>query len=138
MQWAIASIPVPAVSLGGTVRVSSGSQIASRGRRCGLTTASFRPLDITMTAARPTSDPVPAVVGTAIIGATAGVIRSAPPTVAAYCSSEPACVAIKAAAFARSRGEPPPMAMIPSQRSRSNWSAAAATASSVGFSGVAS
>jgi hypothetical protein len=44
---------------------------------------SLRPSRSVMSAARPTSLPVPAVVGTAMIGATAALIRGMPPRIAA-------------------------------------------------------
>ncbi len=55
----------------------------SLGTRCGLTIALFHPSLMTMTAARPTSLPVPDVVGTAITGATAGRNALRPPRPAA-------------------------------------------------------
>ena len=79
MQCDSASSPVAAVSAGGRPSVSSGSQIARFGIRCGLMNPSFRPSASVSSAARPTSAPVPAVVGIAITGATAAVIRSIPP-----------------------------------------------------------
>ena len=79
MQWDSASRPVAAVSPGGRPSVSSGSQIARFGMRCGLMNPSFRPSSRVISAARPTSDPVPAVVGMAITGATAAVIFGMPP-----------------------------------------------------------
>src|SRR3546814_9251371 len=71
MQWASASMPVAAVMCGGRPTVSSGSEITVAGSIFGLKmiflmwVASSR-----MTEARPTSEPVPAVVGTATMGAT--------------------------------------------------------------------
>ena len=79
MQWLSASSPVAAVSPGGRPSVSSGSQMARLGMRCGEMMPSLRPSSSVSSAARPTSAPVPAVVGTAITGATCGVIRSSPP-----------------------------------------------------------
>ena len=72
MQWVSASMPVAAVSQAGRPRVSSGSQIARLGIRCGLMKPSLRPSASVISAARPTSLPVPAVVGIAITGAVAG------------------------------------------------------------------
>ena len=79
MQCESASRPVAAVRPGGRPRVSSGSQIARFGIRCGLMKPSLRPSARVRSAARPTSAPVPAVVGIAMTGATAGVIRATPP-----------------------------------------------------------
>ena len=58
-------------------------EIATRGMRCGEITASLRPSCMMRTAPRPTSLPVPAVVGTAISGATWAPILDAPPSIAA-------------------------------------------------------
>ena len=70
MQCAIASMPVAAVSAGGRPSVSSGSQIATLGhdeRRDHADLAAV--VEDQDRAARPTSLPVPAVVGTAMTGA---------------------------------------------------------------------
>ena len=83
MQWVRASIPVAAVSRGGRPSVSAGSQTARLGIRWGEMKPSLRPSESVTRAARPTSLPVPAVVGTAITGATAGVILARPPRMAA-------------------------------------------------------
>ena len=79
MQWLSASSPVAAVSIGGSPSVSCGSQIARFGIRCGEMMPSLRPSSSVSSAARPTSAPVPAVVGMAMIGATFAVIRASPP-----------------------------------------------------------
>ena len=79
MQWLSASSPVAAVSPFGRPSVSSGSQMARFGMRYGETTATFRRSSSVRSAARPTSAPVPAVVGIAITGATAAVMRASPP-----------------------------------------------------------
>jgi hypothetical protein len=57
MQWLSASRPVAAVSIGGRPSVSSGSQIARLGMRCGDSTPSLRPSSSVSSAARPTSAP---------------------------------------------------------------------------------
>ena len=92
-----------------------------------------------MTPPRLTSLPVPEVVGMATIGATALVILPAPPSTNEYgCSDVPGCVAIRPTALARSIGEPPPIAMMPSQPSDLYSFSASRIAASVGFSGVSS
>ena len=63
MQWAIASMPVAAVSIGGRPSVSSGSQMAVLGTRCQEWKPSLRPSSTMTMAPRATSLPVPAVVG---------------------------------------------------------------------------
>ena len=77
MQCAIASMPVAAVRNGGRPSVSSGSQMAVLGTRCQLWKPSFRPSSTMTIAPRATSLPVPAVVGTAISGATRSLMRRA-------------------------------------------------------------
>ena len=57
--------------------------MAALGIRCGLMKPSLRPSSSVIRAARPTSLPVPAVVGTAITGAVAAVILGMPPRMAA-------------------------------------------------------
>ena len=136
MQCVSASIPVAAVNVRGKPIVNSGSQIARFGIRCALMKPSFRPSFNVSSAARPTSLPVPDVVGTAITGATAAVIFGIPPRMAAYCSSDPECVAINAMPLARSIDEPPPTAMMPSQLPALKAFTATSSASSVGFDGV--
>ena len=79
MQCVKASMPVPAVSTGGRPRVSSGSQIATLGSRCGLRTIVLRPVwGSWIRVPRPASLPVPAVVGMAAIGGRSAVIRVEP------------------------------------------------------------
>src|SRR4051812_13514325 len=85
-----------------------------------------------------TSPPVPAVVGIAMTGATFAVMRATPPSIAAYCCSDPSCVAIRATPLARSMDEPPPNAMIPSQSARRYAATPFKTAASFGLGGVSS
>ena len=135
MQWVSASMPVAAVNSGGRPSVSSGSQMARAGIRWPLISASLRPSRRVIRAPRPTSLPVPAVVGTAINGTT-GPMRPAPPSISAYSASCPAWVARRATALARSMAEPPPSATSPSQAPCRKASKAASTAASVGLPGV--
>ena len=63
-------MPVPAVIAGGRPTVSSGSRITCAGIILGWKMIFLvRVARLVMTPARPTSEPVPAVVGTATIGA---------------------------------------------------------------------
>ena len=63
-------MPVPAVIAGGMPTVSSGSQIVTAGIICGWKMIFLVCVASSVTTpARPTSEPVPAVVGTATIGA---------------------------------------------------------------------
>ena len=64
MACVIASIPVDAAMCGGSVRVLSGSRIASRGNSGKSASSSFTFASWSFTtAAIDTSEPVPAVVG---------------------------------------------------------------------------
>ena len=68
-----ASKPVAAVTRGGIERVSSGSRMATFASRCGLKMTVLRPVAASVTTPeRPTSLPVPAVVGIVTIGGTLG------------------------------------------------------------------
>ena len=69
-------------------------------------------------------------------GATAALIFGMPPKMAAYCSKGPLWLESRATPFARSIGEPPPMAIRPSQPLDRIMSRADRTAASVGFVGV--
>ena len=63
-------MPVAAVSLGERSKVKTGSKITIEGKIFGWKIIFFIPVALLIIAdARPVSDPVPAVVGTAIIGA---------------------------------------------------------------------
>jgi hypothetical protein len=66
MQCVSASMPVAAVREGGRPKVRAGSHSARVGNRCGLMKSSLRPSRLII-AARPTSLPVPAVVGIATV-----------------------------------------------------------------------
>ena len=88
--------------------------MARLGNTLGLMKPSLRPSSRVSSAPRPTSLPVPAVVGMAITGATAGVIFATPPWIKAYCSSGGAWVASRATPLPRSMDEPPPKATTPS------------------------
>jgi len=93
MQWEMASMPVAAVSSGGKPSVSSGSQIATFGSRCGLSRPSFRPSRITINSGAPD------------LAARAGggrdgdershlpVTRATPPSTAGYLLQRAGCVA---------------------------------------------
>ncbi len=113
-QCDIASIPVAAVSSGGIKEVSSGSHILARGIRWSLIIANFLSSLVVTNAARPTSLPLPAVVGMAISGGMMPVIFDPPPELTAYVSIGGLWFTSTATHFARSIGEPPPSAIIPS------------------------
>ena len=109
MLWVSASMPVAAVIAGGRSNVSSGSANTHFARSCGekmifLTCVASSET----TAERPTSDPVPAVVGSAMkygsgrpIGRTSGWSH-------AYSRMSPGWLAISAMALATSSAAPPP------------------------------
>ena len=72
--------PVAAVTRGGIDVVSSGSRIATLASRYGLKMTVFRWLASSVTTPeRPTSLPVPAVVGIATSGGTFGPMKRSPP-----------------------------------------------------------
>ncbi len=78
MSCVRASRPVEAVISGGRTRVSSGSTTAIRGNMCGLRRLAFtRCFGEASTELRVTSEPEPAVVGTAMKGAD-GHVRGRP------------------------------------------------------------
>ena len=83
MQCAMASMPVAAVSMGGSPSVRAGSSSAAFGTRCQLWKPSLRPSSTITMAPRATSLPGPAVVGTAISGSTRSVILVLPPSMVA-------------------------------------------------------
>ncbi len=71
--------------------------------------------ELVMTLARPTSEPVPAVVGTATIGAmpsTLARVHQSP--ISSKSQTGRVCPAMKATHLPRSRPEPPPKATTPS------------------------
>ena len=73
-------MPVPAVMCGGMPTVSSGSQIVTFGSIGGWKMIFLVwVFSLVTTAARPTSEPVPAVVGTATIGAMHACVGARPP-----------------------------------------------------------
>ena len=83
MQCAMASMPVAAVRPDGSPTVRAGSQMAILGTNDQLWKPSLRPSSTITMAPRATSLPVPAVVGTAISGATLAVILGEPPSMVA-------------------------------------------------------
>ena len=131
--WSSASTPTDAVTPGGQVRVSSGSTIATDGRRYWCETPVFVPnRGKSTTATVVTSDPVPEVVGTATRGSTGpGTCLPRPIGALTKSSSSPSCVAKSAQSFAVSRAEPPPIPTKPSKPSRAA-SAASPTEVSLG------
>jgi len=87
-----------------------------------------------ITRARPTSDPVPAVVGTATIGAIfveSARVHQSPMSSKSHTGR--LCPAWKAISLPRSSAEPPPKAMTPSCLPLRNASMPAARFDSTGF-----
>ena len=116
-QWAKASIPVPAVRNFGKFKVKSGSQITLFGSISGwkITFLTLFFLSV-KTLALPTSDPVPAVVGMAIMGKIPFVFaffQLLPTSSKSHTGSF--CCAIKAINFPKSIADPPPKAITPSK-----------------------
>ena len=96
---------------GGIETVSWGSRIATLGMRCGAKMTVLRYVERTVsTADRPTSLPVPAVVGRAITGGRPCGMNFPPPFVSSKSSQGRSTPARTAKSFAASIGEPPPTA----------------------------
>ena len=105
MLWISASMPAAAVMPGGHDIVSIGSTMAMSGIRCGLTTPCFTFFfSFAKMAMAVTSEPVPAVVGTAISGSPFLGTMSTP----TYSSTECPVWANTAVILATSMAEPPP------------------------------
>ena len=109
-------MPVPAVTFGGSPTVSSGSEMTMRGIMRGWKmTFLVWVATLVMTPARPVSEPVPAVVGTATIGAIpSGSARVHQSPMSSKSHSGRVCPAMKAMTLPQSSAEPPPKAMTPS------------------------
>ena len=109
-------MPVPAVIAGGMPTVSSGSQIVIAGIILGWKiTFLVCVASSVMTPARPTSEPVPAVVGTATIGAIpfgSARVHQSPTSSKSHIGR--VCPAMKAMTLPASSAEPPPKATTPS------------------------
>src|SRR5258706_15175273 len=106
-------MPVAAVSHAGMQTVTSGSHTAACGIRSGEIIASFAPSAKVISAPRPTSLPVPAVVGTAMTGGLLAVILPAPPSTSAYSRGHPRGAAISPLPLAQTTRDPPPAARTP-------------------------
>ena len=109
-------MPVPAVIIGGMPTVSSGSQIVTFGIISGWKmTFLVCVASSVMTPARPTSEPVPAVVGTATMGSIplgSARVHQSPTSSKSHIGRF--CPAMKAITLPASSAEPPPIAMTPS------------------------
>jgi hypothetical protein len=125
---------VAAVTLGGMLSVSSGSRIATLGIKSGEKNTVFLPVSRSVaTALRPTSLPVPAVVGSAIIGGRGPSTFALPPRASSYSERGPSCVAHSRTSLPTSSALPPPSAITTSAFSSTNALVAAAASSSVGL-----
>ena len=109
-------MPVPAVIAGGMPTVSSGSQMVIFGIISGWKiTFLVCVASSVMTPARPTSEPVPAVVGTATIGrmpSGSARVHQSPTSSKSHIGR--VCPAMKAMTLPASSAEPPPNAITPS------------------------
>ena len=96
--------------------VSSGSAITTAGSTLGWKMIFFTWVsELVMTLARPTSDPVPAVVGTATMGAIpSGSARVHQSPMSSKSHTGRVWPDMKATILARSSPEPPPKAITPS------------------------
>ncbi|MNT02988.1 hypothetical protein D3C72_1375040 [compost metagenome] len=111
-------MPVAAVTLGGRPTVSSGSRMTMEGSMRAWKMMRFTWADSSvMTEARPTSEPVPAVVGTATTGAMPdSFTRRWLSPMSSKSHRGRVWPAIRAMAFAASSADPPPNAITPSWR----------------------
>src|SRR6185312_13566497 len=110
-------MPVAAVTLAGRSSVSSGSANTARARSADENTMRFTPLDSSeMTAERPTSLPVPLVVGSATSQGSGRSIGRTRGWSQAYSRIDPSCTARSATAFATSSAAPPPKPITQSAR----------------------
>ena len=111
-----ASSPVPTVKGRGRPTVSSGSQITARGNIAGWNTMTLRWVASSITTpARPTSLPVPAVVGTVMTGAIAAAsarVQWSPMSSKSHRGR--VWPAMNAMTLPTSSAEPPPTATTPS------------------------
>ena len=109
-------MPAPTVTFAGRPTVSSGSQITICGIIFGWKiTFLVWVVSSVITPARPTSEPVPAVVGTAMIGAMPeGSARVHQSPISSKSHIGRLCPAMKATTLPQSSAEPPPKAMTPS------------------------
>ena len=128
-------MPVPAVSAGGRPTVSSGSRITCAGSIPGWKiTFLVWVARLVMTPARPTSEPVPAVVGTATTGAMPfGSARVHQSPMSSKSHIGRVWPRMKATTLPQSSAEPPPKATTPSWPPSRSTSSPAATFASVGF-----
>src|SRR5690242_16837410 len=125
-------MPVPAVTAGGSLTVSSGSMSATHAAMSGVppTLNLILRLGSVMTAHSVTSLPVPAVVGTAIIGGMRERIGLWPHS---YSTMLPSSTATTPMPFAVSIEMPPPIATRPSQPCALYSAAPASTSSTPGL-----
>src|ERR1039458_2914997 len=100
----------------GSAAAGSGSRMARLGISHGLKMMIFRPsLCEVIPEDRPTSLPVPEVVGIAMMGSYGPFIRSVPPACHSSSVSAPSCRAMTTTALETSIALPPPSPMAPSQ-----------------------
>ncbi len=128
-------MPVPAVRCGGSGTVSSGSQITCAGIILGWKITFLVWLaTFVITPARPTSEPVPAVVGTATIGAMpSGSARVHQSPMSSKSHIGRVWPFMKATTLPQSSAEPPPKAITPSWPPARMTASPASTLVSVGF-----
>ncbi len=109
-------MPVAAVIFGGRPTVSAGSEMTIEGCTFGWKISFFWWVSsLVMTETRPTSEPVPAVVGTAMMGATpAGSTRVQLSPTSSKSQIGRFWPVMRAMALPASSALPPPKAMTPS------------------------
>src|SRR6266540_4180451 len=130
MQWVRASSPVAAVSRGGRPAVRAGSRMTSRASSSGWNSTALRRVESSVTTElRPTSLPVPAVVGTQTHGA-----RPRQSSLKLNEDSSRLGRLMRSRhALPTSRALPPPKAMTQSQPFSENALAASTTSCSTGL-----
>ena len=134
MLWVSASMPVAAVTCGGRPSVSSGSANTARARICGLKITRLRWLSFSLTTAeRPTSEPVPDVVGSATNQGSGPVMGRTWGWSQAYSRMSPSWVAARPTTLATSSAAPPPKPITQSALCALNAAAPAITWAAVGL-----
>ena len=130
MSWESASIPLVAMVGGGTPTSRSGSTTATFGSSSGLRRLALTPLPES-TELRVTSEPVPAVVGTATHGSPGRSIGRPAPITSRWSRGSVPEIPRTAAALATSSALPPPNPRTASQPASATSATAARTARSM-------
>ena len=129
-----ASMPVAAVTAAGSASVSSGSAKTAWARIFGLKTVRLWCVSFSdTTAERPTSEPVPEVVGSATNGGSGCTMGRTCGWSQTYSRMSPSCVAARPTTLATSSAAPPPKPMTASAPCALKAAAPAMTWAQVGL-----